>query len=284
MLSERQIIWQGSSMETRIKHVAICTENYDRMAEFYKTIFGMKKITNGMTDATGNYNPERGHISDGLIGYALLQRQPGISAGLDHFGFEVDDVPAVLESLSEKYPDILVSKTLDYVPFAGIRAHDPTGNQFDISQNEMANVREGYKESGWEQARRLSHIAMRAIKPARLAKFYQDVFGLEKDSKLSDSENFYLTDGVTYLAIMPCDNDSYRGMKEGLHHLGFRVDSLASLKQDLDQIASHSPAAAPRKIDVGRDGPIRLKNLQACRIGKHQTSDPDGILLDLVED
>jgi hypothetical protein len=71
-------------METRIKHVAICTENYDRMAEFYKSIFGMKKITNGMTDATGNYNPERGHISDGLIGYALLQRQPGISAGLDH--------------------------------------------------------------------------------------------------------------------------------------------------------------------------------------------------------
>jgi predicted enzyme related to lactoylglutathione lyase len=31
-------------METRIKHVAICTENCDRMAEFYKTIFGMKKL------------------------------------------------------------------------------------------------------------------------------------------------------------------------------------------------------------------------------------------------
>jgi catechol-2,3-dioxygenase len=50
-------------METQIKHVAICTENYDRWAEFYKTIFGMKKITNGMTDASGNYNPERGHIA-----------------------------------------------------------------------------------------------------------------------------------------------------------------------------------------------------------------------------
>ena len=133
-------------MATRIKHVAICTENYDRMAEFYKTIFGMKKITNGMTDATGNYNPERGHISDGLIGYALLQRQPGISAGLDHFGFEVEDLSSVLEKLAEKYPDVLVSKTLDYVPFAG-SAHDPTGNQFDISQNQMTNVREGYKES-----------------------------------------------------------------------------------------------------------------------------------------
>ena len=271
-------------MKTRIKHVAICTENYDRMAEFYKTIFGMKKITNGMTDATGNYNPERGHISDGLIGYALLQRQPGISAGLDHFGFEVNDVAAVLEKLAEKYPDVLVSKTLDYVPFAGIRAHDPTGNQFDISQNQMANVREGYKESGWEQPRKLSHIAMRAIKPARLAKFYQDVFGLEKVDKLSDSENFYLPDGVVYLAIMPCDNDSYRGMKEGIHHLGFRVESLESAKNDLEQIGSRSAAAAPRKIDVGRDGSIRLKNLQACRIGKHQTSDPDGILLDLAEE
>jgi catechol 2,3-dioxygenase-like lactoylglutathione lyase family enzyme len=270
-------------METRIKHVAICTENYDRMAEFYKSIFGMKKITNGMTDAIGNYNPERGHISDGLIGYALLQRQPGISAGLDHFGFEVDDVSAVLAKLAEKYPDILVSKTLDYVPFAGIRAHDPTGNQFDISQSEMANVREGYKESGWEQPRRLSHIAMRAIKPARLAKFYQEVFGLEKDNKLSDSENIYLTDGVAYLAIMPCDNDSYRGMKEGLHHLGFRVEDLNSAKNDLDQIGARAPGAAPRKIEVGRDGAIRLKNLQACRIGTHQTSDPDGILLDLAE-
>ena len=122
-------------METRIKHVAICTENYDRMAEFYQSIFAMKKITNGMTDATGTYNPERGHISDGLIGYALLQRQPGIGAGLDHFGFEVNDVSKVLEKLAEKYPDVLLSKTLDYVPFAGIRAHDPTGNQFDISQH-----------------------------------------------------------------------------------------------------------------------------------------------------
>jgi hypothetical protein len=35
---------------------------------------------------------------------------------------------------------------------------------------------------------------------------------------------------------------------------------------------------------VGRDGSIRLKNLQACRIGTHQTSDPDGILLDLAEE
>ena len=271
-------------MFASIKHVAICTENYDRMAKFYKTIFDMKKITNGMTDASGNYNPERGHISDGLIGYALLQRQPGIPAGLDHFGFEVDDVQAILDRLKKNYPEILISKTLDYVPFAGLRAHDPTGNQFDISQREMTNVREGYKESGWEQPRRLNHIATRAIKPAALARFYQEVFGLEKVEKLSDKDNFYLTDGEVFLVILPCDNDSYRGMKEGLHHMGFKVENLDRAKKDLDEIGFRSPEAAPRKIDVGRDGPIRLKNLQACRIGRHHVSDPDGILLDLTDE
>src|SRR5512143_4254358 len=80
------LIGRGAIMFAKIRHVAVLTENWDRMAKFYQTIFGMKKITNGMTDATGTYNPERGHISDGLIGYALLQRQPGIGAGLDHFG------------------------------------------------------------------------------------------------------------------------------------------------------------------------------------------------------
>ena len=68
-------------MFTKIRHVAIHTDNHFRMANFYKTLFGMKKITNGMTDEKGDYNPERGHLSDGVIGLALLQRQPGFQVG-----------------------------------------------------------------------------------------------------------------------------------------------------------------------------------------------------------
>ncbi len=55
-------------MFTQIRHVAIHTENHFRMANFYKTLFGMKKITAGMTDENGNYDKERGHLSDGIIG------------------------------------------------------------------------------------------------------------------------------------------------------------------------------------------------------------------------
>ena len=57
---------------TTIRHVAIHTDDHFRMAAFYKNVFGMKKITNGMTDQNGNYDKERGHYSDGVIGLALL--------------------------------------------------------------------------------------------------------------------------------------------------------------------------------------------------------------------
>ncbi|HWH77715.1 MAG TPA: hypothetical protein VNT76_10105, partial [Candidatus Binatus sp.] len=77
-------------MFVSIRHIAVMTENWNREAKFYQTIFGMKKITNGMTDQDGNYDPNRGHLSDGVIGLALLQRQPGFRSGLDHFGFAVE--------------------------------------------------------------------------------------------------------------------------------------------------------------------------------------------------
>lgn len=68
-------------MFSRIRHVAVYTENYQQTSRFYQTIFGMKKITTGMTDEKGNYDPNRGHISDGVIGLALLQRHAGIRSG-----------------------------------------------------------------------------------------------------------------------------------------------------------------------------------------------------------
>ena len=46
-------------MFAKIRHVALYSENYERMSTFYQKAFGMKKITNGST------NPDRGHISDG---------------------------------------------------------------------------------------------------------------------------------------------------------------------------------------------------------------------------
>ncbi|MCH8054567.1 MAG: VOC family protein [Deltaproteobacteria bacterium] len=270
-------------MFTKIRHVAIYTENYDRMAKFYQTVFGMKKITTGMTDETGNYNPNRGHISDGVIGFALLQRQPGIQAGLDHFGLEVEDVQTVLDRLERNYPDIMVARSPSHVPFAGLRTHDPTGNHFDLSQKGMANVREGYTQEGWDQPRWLHHIAIRASKPALLAQFYQEVYEISPVENLSDKDSFYLTDGRVCLAIRPWDMVSYRGLREGLDHIGFKVERLENVRKDLEEIAVSFPGSAPRKIAIGREGATRQKNLEACKMGAYATSDPDGVLIDLSD-
>jgi len=268
-------------MSTKIRHVAIVTENYDRMAKFYQTIFGMKKITTGMTDETGYYNPNRGHLSDGVIGLALLQRQPGHHAGLDHFGLEVEDVQQVEDRLRKYFPEIQVARRPGHVPFAGLRCFDPTGCQFDLSQKGMANVREGYTQEGWDQPRHLSHVAIRASNPSLLAEYYQKVYELEVIENLSDENSFCLTDGKASIVVRPWDMVSYSGLMEGLDHIGFKVESLESARNDLDEIAKTFPSSAARKIAIGREGANRQKKLEACKVCSYATSDPDGVLVDL---
>jgi catechol-2,3-dioxygenase len=270
-------------MFTKIRHVAIHTDDHFRMATFYKTLFGMKKITSGMTDQYGNYDKERGHLSDGVIGLALLQRQPGISAGLDHFGLEVEDVQKVKDRLKQFYPDVFVAQSQSHVPFAGMRTHDPDGNQFDLSQQGMANVREGYLQEGWEQPRWINHIAIRSSRPAYLAEYYQKVFELQPIEGLSGDSSYYVTDGKVTLALRPWDMVSYRGLMAGLDHFGFKVENLGQAKKDIEALAASNPTSAARKIAIGREGERRQKNLEACKLCNHALADPDGVLLDLTD-
>jgi len=270
-------------MLARIRHVAAFTEHYDKVVAFYKTIFGMKQITTGMVDETGKANPNRGHISDGVIGMAILAKRPGIQQGLDHFGFEVEDVKEVLGRLKRDYPEVLVANALNYVPFAGLRAQDPAGTQFDLSQKGMSNVREGYLEKGWEQPRWLNHISIRAARPEVVAEFYTKVFELKGVEESAADGSITLTDGKVRLLIRRCHNGLYRSLRQGLDHIGFKVENLEKARKDLDEIATIFPESAPQKIAVGSQGAAIEKDLQACPIGTHTFSDPDGVLLDMSE-
>ena len=89
-------------MFARIRHLASHTERYDIMAKFYGTIFGMKQITTGLMDENSKANAERGHISDGVIGMALLAKRAGSGQGLDHFGLTVDNLDAAVTELKGK--------------------------------------------------------------------------------------------------------------------------------------------------------------------------------------
>ena len=269
-------------MFSRIAHVAIYTESYEKMAAFYKTIFGMKQITSGMADESGQRRSDMGHISDGTIGLALLRRNPGIRSGLDHFGFDVKDIKTVLDRIKESFPDILVKSDLgDVVPFASVRIQDPVGVHIDVSQEGAPNVREGYAQERWDQPRHFNHITLRAIKPALLAEFYKEIFELRQME--SAQEQVCLSDGKNYLLIRPCHTASYATMQEGLDHIGFKVEDLSKAKDDLADIGVSYPQSAPKKVAGRRFGDITRTDLEACAAGKYGIADPDGVLLHLSE-
>ena len=274
-------------MFARIRHVAIYTENYDMAANFYKTVFGMKQITSGMSDESGKRDPKRGFLGDGVIELALLRRDPGDRTGLDHFGLEVENSATAVERLRENFPDVMIRESLATVPFAERRAHDPLGVSFDISQKGVNKAKANryvadFKEEGWDQPRHFNHIAIRVCRPDRSAKIFKKVFELTEVSDY-DGEGICLTDGQSFLVIRQCDTTSYITMKNGLDHVGFKVEDLNDVKESLGDITKTLPMAAGPQIDLPyrQFGEITRGTVDACRLGKHSACDPNGVLIDL---
>ena len=265
-------------MLAQIKHAAIYTQHPDATIPFYEKILGMKRSTTAVLETN------RGHLTDGLIGLAVLARRPGIPAGLDHFGFELADIDTVLSRIKNKYPATIITKGLEKVPFAVFRSHDPAGAQFDISERSHEKVREGYKEDGWSQPRQFNHVVIRAAEPRRVADFYQEVFELfeVKEPPLGDA--VCLSDGTVRLLLLPTNNNSYISMRQGLDHIGFKVESLKHTKHDVEALAASAPASAAKDIDSGIFGHYTRREMDACPIGRYAVSDPDGVLLDFSEE
>ncbi len=78
----------------RIKHIALTTKEPAKVAEFYKSAFGLKELRRSPNGAV--------FLSDGHINVAILNTKGEESAdmgahgahftGIHHFGFEVDDL------------------------------------------------------------------------------------------------------------------------------------------------------------------------------------------------
>ena len=276
-------------MFAEIKHIAIYTEQFDRSAEFYKSVLGMKQITSGMADENGYRDPKRGFLSDGVIELALLRRDAGDRSGLDHFGFQVEDSATAIERIRENFPDLIIRDSLAIVPFADKRVHDPLGVSFDVSQKRAIKEKASrylpvYKEEGWDEPRQFNHLAIRVSRPDRCAKIFKKVFELSDVPSYTD-EGICLTDGRSFLILRPCNATSYNTMRNGLEHIGFKVDDLDEVQKGLEEITKVFPLAASPKIDLPHRsfGEITRKFIDDCPFGKHALSDPNGVLIDIAE-
>lgn len=270
-------------MLAKIRHVAMYTHKHAAVDNFYRTLFGMRRMTSNTLDETGKQNAERGHISDGVIGLAILSRYAGMQSGMDHYGFEVDDIKEFVRRMERHYPKTMIAKGLEYVPFAGLRSYDPSGAQFDIAQAHVANVREGYNEAGWHQPRWINHIAIRADDPARVAEFYETIFELKEAETYRDDGSICMTDGKVKLLLRPRDNRLYRGLREGLDHMGFKVESVERVKEEFQALLAAAPESMDGKLGVGGNGKKNEDDFRRCCLGQHFIADPDGVLVDMSE-
>ena len=266
----------------KIRHIAMYTHNHAAVDNFYQKVFGMRRMTSNTLDETGKQNANRGHISDGVIGLAILSRYAGMQSGMDHYGFEVEDIKEYVRRMEQHYPKTLIAKGLDYVPFAGLRSYDPAGTQFDIAQAHVANVREGYNQSGWDQPRWINHISIRANDPGQVAEFYEKIFELKEAETYRDDGSICMTDGKVKLLLRPRDSSLYRGLREGLDHFGFKVDNLEQTKKDLEDLAASVPYT-PSGQFVGGNGKKNEEDFRRCCLGQHFIADPDGVPIDVAE-
>ncbi|HWH76478.1 MAG TPA: VOC family protein [Candidatus Binatus sp.] len=267
----------------KIRHIAMYTHNHAAVDNFYQSVFGMRRMTSNTLDETGKQNANRGHISDGVIGLAILSRYAGMQSGVDHFGFEVEDIKECVRRMEQHFPTTMIARGLDYVPFAGLRSYDPAGTQFDIAQAHVANVREGYNQAGWDQPRRINHISIRADDPSRVAEFYEKIFELKEAETYRDDGAICMTDGKVKLLLRRRDNSLYRGLREGLDHFGFKVENLEQTKKDLAALAAAAGENPSAGLFVGGNGKKNEEDFRRCCLGHHFTSDPDGVLIDISE-
>jgi catechol 2,3-dioxygenase-like lactoylglutathione lyase family enzyme len=268
-------------MFAQINHMAMASANYPFVGRFYEAVFGLKCST---------HRPFHGVVySDGYAGLNINPRRDGVSGGIDHFGFVVDEVEPVLERMKKKWPNSNIVKRPSTRPFAAYSGHDPDGNIFDLAPKKDDRRSNMYAETaaqGWAQDRYLNKFAIRTMNADSMAEFYIDVFELKPTNKPSQLPAHHLSDGRVTLTIMPWSMDLFEGMaikRPGPDHIGFKVESIEAVKADAQKAQDWNQYLAPFRLGGSPEAEMRRALFARAATGAYQMADPDGNWIDLEE-
>jgi catechol 2,3-dioxygenase-like lactoylglutathione lyase family enzyme len=107
---------------------------------------------------------------------------------------------------------------------------------------------------------KIRHLAIKTKDPERLAKFYEQVFGL-KQIRAESSGAIYMSDGYLTLALL---RNRGEATPSGINHFGFHVEDVAEIEGKLrvfDEPLVQRPANRP--------------------YAEYRAMDPDGNLFDV---
>ena len=128
----------------------------------------------------------------------------------------------------------------------------------------------------------IKHIAIATNDAEKTAKFYSEVFGLRQVAQL-DGENakgYMLSDGNVNMAILDFKSDAVAGERgkdwEGIHHIGFEVESLEDIENRLADANSKPMEEVNNALHAGNTGP-RHQNVETKYEG------PNGEMIDVSQ-
>ena len=79
----------------KIKHIAIRTHDVEKTANFYKEAFGLEQVGFGQS---GVYLTD-GHLNIAILSFRGVVEGETMKMGVDHIGFQVDDVEAFVDKV-----------------------------------------------------------------------------------------------------------------------------------------------------------------------------------------
>ena len=115
----------------QLRHLAIRTEEPEKLAEFYIKAFGFREVRDGWPPVQGE-EAKTFHLTDGYFELAILANTPNQSPnGLYHFGIKVDDMDDIGRKLRDFQKNIQLRP--EGTSFAELRVSDIDGNMIDLS-------------------------------------------------------------------------------------------------------------------------------------------------------
>jgi predicted enzyme related to lactoylglutathione lyase len=110
----------------KIRHLALFAREPKKLADFYTSVFDMEIAHQGRNAY---------FLTDGYLMLAILpHRLEGEAAvGLNHFGFNIESCAETMDKLEKWGVEVPKQRPADR-PYAELRAVDPEGNWFDISE------------------------------------------------------------------------------------------------------------------------------------------------------